>query len=152
MDVTSMLNTSSETAEQPKPMEMTKTPTRNRTPWDAGGYSLPIHTHNGPFTSQIQYNESPMEGHPDLSCHKLSDSHSSLSSFASSNSTSHSRFSSTSTVSSLHPPRHIAADGTFTDTDADSHSSKAGTGSQSPISPFTAVRIKPAAILSPTGS
>ena len=39
MDVTSLLNSSNHGAEQQKSMER---PRRTRTPWDAGGYSLPI--------------------------------------------------------------------------------------------------------------
>jgi hypothetical protein len=46
MDVTSLLNSSMVPVDQPKHVEIS-TPSRNRTPWDAGGYSLPINTVNG---------------------------------------------------------------------------------------------------------
>lgn len=47
MDVTSMLNSGSSIAAagQSKDTVTTKLPNRNRTPWDAGGYALPIITH-----------------------------------------------------------------------------------------------------------
>lgn len=77
-------------------------PPRNRTPWDAGGYSLPINTISTPTTppQTVHYDDSHVET-PRSPYHKFSDSRSSLSSFTSSlQSTSHSRFSSLSTVSS----------------------------------------------------
>ncbi|TVY80646.1 hypothetical protein LSUE1_G003904 [Lachnellula suecica] len=86
---------------------------RSRTPWDAGGYSLPIMSSNPAVTAAAM--TPPLPAQHTIHCddsridspsptHKFSDSRSSLSSFASSiQSTSHSRFSSTSTVSSSYP-------------------------------------------------
>lgn len=111
MDVTSLLNVNSLAAEQQRRMEksevVSKTPTRNRTPWDAGGYSLPINTvshstHNTPPQQNIHIDESHQisASTPSSPRHKFSDSRSSLSSFTSSlqSSAAHSRFSSTSTT------------------------------------------------------
>jgi hypothetical protein len=123
MDVTSLLNSgaaaaaAAAAAEQQKRMESTRSiPTRNRTPWDAGGYSLPINTialaphstspqHDNPRHAENQTPTSPKQ-------HKFSDSRSSLSSFTSSlQSTTHSRFSSMSTVNSAHPLTSLSLDG-----------------------------------------
>lgn len=122
MDVTSLLNANSVAAEQQQKMEKgetSKTPTRNRTPWDAGGYSLPINTISNSTSTpttppklqnihDIHYDDSQAGAGvspPTSPRHKFSDSRSSLSSFTSSlQSTTHSRFSSMSTtVSSTHP-------------------------------------------------
>jgi hypothetical protein len=138
MDVTAMLNTSTEGDGQSQLEDTVGNPFRTRTPWDAGGYSLPIHTHHlGPFRDDTFSNDSLMDNHIDQPRHKLSDSHSSLSSFASSNSVSHSRFSSMSTVSSLQLPNQTISEALFTDSETSSHSSKTATGSCSPVSPRT---------------
>lgn len=82
-----------------------RTPNRSRTPWDAGGYSLPLTLDTKSATQTMVrpsfYADSPIDSaSPKSPKHKFSDSHSSLSSYASSvNSVSHSRFSSLSTVS-----------------------------------------------------
>lgn len=110
MDLTSLLNANSSAAGQQR-KEVSRTPPRNRTPWDAGGYSLPINTissmNNSMPTTPPQnthYDDSQVET-PRSPHHKFSDSRSSLSSFTSSlQSTSHSRFSSMSTVSSAIQP------------------------------------------------
>ncbi|KAK0108298.1 hypothetical protein ONS95_003114 [Cadophora gregata] len=116
MDVTSLLNANSLAVEQQRKDEKdveekkretpTKVPSRNRTPWDAGGYSLPINTISNPttppHTQEVQRRES--QSTPTSPRHKFSDSRSSLSSFTSSlQSASHSRFSSLSTVGSAYP-------------------------------------------------
>lgn len=133
-----MLNTSMEADGQPKLEEAMRNHFRNRTPWDAGGYTLPIHTHNfGSFTDDAFPNDSLMDNHIDQHRHKLSDSHSSLSSFASSNSISHSRFSSMSTVSSLQLPSQTISEAIYTESETSSHSSKTAAGSCSPVSPRT---------------
>lgn len=90
-----------------------RSPNRNRTPWDAGGYSLPLSLDTKaiqtPSTARpVFYCESPTDGQssssPKSPRHKFSDSRSSLSSYASSNnSVSHSRISSLSTVSEFQP-------------------------------------------------
>ncbi|CZT05120.1 uncharacterized protein RAG0_11344 [Rhynchosporium agropyri] len=116
MDVTSLLNANSIAVEQQRKEETdaeegnlavpTKLPSRNRTPWDAGGYSLPINSVSNPTTSpraeEGQLRES--QSTPTSPRHKFSDSRSSLSSWTSSlQSASHSRFSSMSTVGSALP-------------------------------------------------
>jgi hypothetical protein len=136
MDVTAMLNSSPEATEQRRLEEPNTTPLRNRTPWDAGGYSLPFHIHHlGTFTDDAYPNDSLMD--IDQPRHRFSDSHSSLSSFASSNSISHSRFSSMSTVSSLHLSSHTVPEAIFMDSETSSHSSNMAAESCSPISPQT---------------
>lgn len=114
-----MLNNSSVAAEQsPKAVENSKMPIRSRTPWDAGGYSLPINTRPVPFAEPIIYSDSPVTPakSPRESSHRPSDSHSSISSYASSiHSAPHSRFSSTSTVSGFHPLSNIITDDSVTD-------------------------------------
>lgn len=106
MDVTSLLNAGSLAVEQ-KRMENLRIAGRSRTPWDAGGYSLPITTKT-PISPSCQpqqdsYFDDRQIDTPSSPRHKLSDSRSSLSSFASSiQSTTHSRFSSMSTVSGSH--------------------------------------------------
>ncbi|KAG4443037.1 hypothetical protein IFR05_001491 [Cadophora sp. M221] len=120
MDVTSLLNANSlaveqqrngeNSAEEKKRAVPTKAPSRNRTPWDAGGYSLPINTISNPTTpprtEEVQRRES--QSTPTSPRHKFSDSRSSLSSFTSSlQSASHSRFSSLSTVGSAYPSNNL---------------------------------------------
>jgi hypothetical protein len=114
MDVTSLLNANSMAATggagDEKKNEGSR-PVRNRTPWDAGGYSLPIMSSNPAAAATTPPSFPPQPAHFDDSQtespspnHKFSDSRSSLSSFASSiQSASHSRFSSTSTVSGCYP-------------------------------------------------
>lgn len=104
---------------------------RNRTPWDAGGYSLPLtlNVKNAqmPQTSKPGYNldaapaESAGSSSPKSPKHKFSDSRSSLSSYttmSSSNSChsrSHSRISSLSTVSEYQPLSSFGSDSTPTE-------------------------------------
>ncbi|KAJ2901864.1 uncharacterized protein MKZ38_001297 [Zalerion maritima] len=90
-----------------------------RTPWDAGGYSLPLsldtknlQTSAKPF---FYFSDSPIEtansASPKSPKHKCSDSQSSLSSYTSSvNSVSHSRISSLSTVSEFQPLSNVFID------------------------------------------
>ncbi|KAI2473225.1 hypothetical protein F4781DRAFT_225894 [Annulohypoxylon bovei var. microspora] len=84
----------------------TKVPSRSRTPWDANGYALPL-TLDTKSTQvpgrQVSNSTSPAEsGSPKSPRHKFSDSHSSLSSYASSStSLCHSRISSMSTVGGI---------------------------------------------------
>ncbi|TEY37180.1 hypothetical protein BOTCAL_0526g00010 [Botryotinia calthae] len=125
MDVTSLLNSNSAAAEQQKRQgERFVLPSRNRTPWDANGYSLPTNTSNhtinigelgtGDELSTVN-NDNPRihcyDSHgtdSERSHHKFSDSRSSLSSFTSTtnstatSSSNHSRLSSFSTNNS-HP-------------------------------------------------
>ncbi len=133
-----MLNTSAEGDGQSQLEDSIGNPFQTRTPWDAGGYSLPIHTHNfGSFTDDAFPSDSIVDNYRDQRRHKLSDSHSSLSSSTSSNSISHSRFSSMSTVSSLQLPGQTISEAIFTDSETSSHSSKTATGSCSPVSART---------------
>lgn len=125
MDVTSLLNSSNVAAEQQKRQEERfELPSRNRTPWDAGGYSLPINTSNRMTNvgEQFSTGNELSTAHQKIHCydshgtdsersphHKFSDSRSSLSSFTSTtnsittSSSIHSRFSSLSTVNSHYP-------------------------------------------------
>jgi hypothetical protein len=123
MDVTSLLNSSTTAAGQQKLVENSGAVSRSRTPWDAGGYSLPINTIatasrsiNTQATPSQMAHSAPREIHHDDSHldiqnlnptspkHKSSDSRSSLSSSTSSSlqSVAHSRFSSISTIGSCH--------------------------------------------------
>jgi len=115
MDVTSLLNSNSLAAEQQKKGEASRMPIRSRTPWDAGGYSLPINNMSSITTTQpseIHHHDDSHAETPRSPYHKFSDSRSSLSSFTSSlQSSTHSRFSSMSTVSSVHPFNSIPLDG-----------------------------------------
>jgi hypothetical protein len=117
MDVTSLLNSNPGAAEQRKRADSgsSRVPSRNRTPWDAGGYSLPINTAtNGARTPQQQiqpenrHDDSPIDTPPTSPKHRFSDSRSSLSSFTSSlqSTTTHSRYSSTSTLNSNSHTHH----------------------------------------------
>ncbi len=109
MDLNTLLNANSSAVGQRK--EVWRTPPRSRTPWDAGGYSLPINTVSSmtatspttpPQNTHFDYSHIDT---PRMPHHKFSDSRSSLSSFTSSlHSASHSRFSSMSTVSSAIQP------------------------------------------------
>jgi hypothetical protein len=110
MDVTSLLNSHPVAAEQRKRADSgsSRTPSRNRTPWDAGGYSLPINTatrctRTPQQDTQLEHQDGPEVNTPPSSPkHRFSDSRSSLSSFTSSlqSTTTHSRYSSTSTLNS----------------------------------------------------
>ncbi|CAJ2502790.1 Uu.00g101840.m01.CDS01 [Anthostomella pinea] len=85
-----------------------KPPSRNRTPWDANGYALPLTVDTKSTQAPagpICYSESPVDSVSPNSepRHKISDSQSSMSSYASSStSLTHSRISSMSTVSGMH--------------------------------------------------
>lgn len=101
-----------------------RTPNRSRTPWDAGGYSLPLALDakmmRTPLTAKpVLYGESPPgenqaeANSPSSPKHKFSDSRSSLSSYtttSSNNSGSHSRISSLSTVSEFQPMTSLITD------------------------------------------
>ncbi|KAA8569666.1 hypothetical protein EYC84_001265 [Monilinia fructicola] len=99
-------------------------PSRNRTPWDAGGYSLPINTSNRTMNigeqlstgnesstanQKIHFYDSHGTDSERSPHHKFSDSRSSLSSFTSTtnsittSTSTHSRFSSSSTANSTYP-------------------------------------------------
>lgn len=123
MDVTSLLNSHPAAAEQRKRAdsgnsgnsESSRVSSRNRTPWDAGGYSLPINTATNATKSpqqqiqpEIRHDDLPINTPPPSPKHRFSDSHSSLSSFTSSlqSTTTHSRYSSTSTLYSNSHVRH----------------------------------------------
>lgn len=123
MDVTSLLNSGTEAAVQHERIETSHTPLRSRTPWDAGGYSLPMNTISIPPYSADSSVASPQAtplASSSIHCidaqfdiqkrnensprHKSFSSRSSLSSSTSSlHSGTHSRLSSLSTVNSCHP-------------------------------------------------
>lgn len=107
-------------------------PTRNRTPWDANGYSLPLTLNTKaaqatPTTlssfnsSDITPIDSAVSSSPKSPKHKLSDSRGSLSSYTtlssntSCHSRSHSRISSLSTVSEYQPLNSFGSDSTPTE-------------------------------------
>jgi hypothetical protein len=98
-----------------------RSPIRSRTPWDAGGYSLPLSLdvksiHSSSSARPAFYNDSNFDslapGSPKSPKHKFSDSRSSFSSYVSSsnNSVSHSRISSLSTVGELQPLTTLLAE------------------------------------------
>lgn len=101
------------------------TSNRSRTPWDAGGYSLPLTLNVKNNVPQQQAPSAFMEtdNHnnnntsPNSPKHRFSDSRSSLSSAYTTNSSSHSRISSLSTVSEYQPLGSVSA--------GDQHSSSA---------------------------
>ena len=116
MDVTSLLNGS--LAVERQAGEVIRLPTRSRTPWDAGGYSLTLNSSatrspvqalesegRGTFepVQHSHYDDSPANDTPTYPVHKFTDSRSSMSSFTSSlHSATHSRLSSISTIDSTH--------------------------------------------------
>ena len=131
-----------------------RTSSRSRTPWDAGGYSLPLSFEpklvQTPATARpIFQGESPLETLDPVSprsCsprHKFSDSHSSLASYGttfSANSGSHSRFSSLSTVSEYLPPPAVARDfdttkSYYSSSDRSGSTSEKGDSGQQPPTP-----------------
>ena len=122
MDVTALLNENAAAVDQQQTTteEILRLPTRNRMPWDAGGYSLPLKTSAAmksppiPYVREAIYLEND-ESHSTVPLstrsiaatstspyHKLTDSRSSISSATSSilHSTCHSRYSSISTLNS----------------------------------------------------
>jgi hypothetical protein len=117
MDVTSLLNSGAATESSQKNTEEPRMPGRNRTPWDAGGYALPLNTRTptSPLLQQqhqqrMQYEEGQTDT-PSSPKHRFSDSRSSLSSYASSiYSANHSRFSSMSTVGGSNSLNSITAE------------------------------------------
>jgi len=110
----------------PRRTSGSRSPSRNRTPWDAGGYSLPLTLDtkaipSSPSNSRPNFyhnSDSPTDcganasASPKSPKHKFSDSRSSLSSYSSSsnNSLSHSRISSLSTVSEYQPLTALITD------------------------------------------
>ncbi|KAH8671062.1 hypothetical protein BX600DRAFT_509768 [Xylariales sp. PMI_506] len=93
-----------------------QTPNRSRTPWDAGGYSLPL-TLDTKTAVQISarpafYSDSPIDSaSPKSPRHRFSDSYSSLSSYTSSmTSYAHSRLSSISTLGGLQTVQSLFTD------------------------------------------
>ena len=107
MDVTALLNSNTTVPEQQKRLDDLRVPSRSRTPWDAGGYSLPIITTiRTAKTSQprpdIHHDDSHISTPSSSLKHISSDCGSSLSSFTSSlqSTMTHLRYSSTSTLNS----------------------------------------------------
>jgi hypothetical protein len=120
MDVTSLLNSNPAAAEQRKRADSgnsgsSRAPSRSRTPWDAGGYSLPINTATKATISpqqqtrpEIRHDDVSISTPPPSPKHRFSDSRSSVSSFTSSlqSPATHSRYSSTSTLYSNSHAHH----------------------------------------------
>lgn len=122
----------------PRRTSGSRSPNRNRTPWDAGGYSLPLtldiksiptFTSSAGRPTLFPAGHSPTEvrlissSSPKSPKHKFSDSRSSnSSSYTSCSSLSHSRISSLSTVSEFQPTSSSSLS-LFTDPDCSSSSS-----------------------------
>jgi hypothetical protein len=122
MDVTALLNENATAVDQQKAttLETLRLPTRSRTPWDAGGYSLPLnnaasmkspptqyardveHMEMDDTPTSVPFTARPFSTTSTSPFHKFTDSRSSMSSFTSSSlhSTTHSRYSSISTLNS----------------------------------------------------
>ncbi len=125
----SMVSTPSPRTSPPRRSHEYQLPSRSRTPWDAGGYSLPLaidtkSIRSPPVVQTALCCESssptdirlaePFSPKCPSPRHKFSDSRSSLSSLytasSSANSVSHSRFSSLSTVSEYQPLAALITD------------------------------------------
>ncbi|KFX85854.1 hypothetical protein O988_09874 [Pseudogymnoascus sp. VKM F-3808] len=100
MEVGLMLNASSDDGAKQRPLLTWEATIRSRTPWDAGGYSLPVnHDLDTTISKHIHHHDSSLESSQAYPTkHSLSDSRGSLSSLASASTSTHSRFSSASTV------------------------------------------------------
>lgn len=134
-----MLNASPEGEEQQKALLTWKAPIRNRTPWDAGGYSLPVnHDLDTTINNNIHHNDSLVEStHIYSTKHGPSDSRGSLSSFASASTSTHSRFSSASTVNGFHAFGAITENIKYPDSQEDWANLITTSAALSPVSPGT---------------
>lgn len=139
MEVGLMLNASPDDVEQPKPLLTWEATIRSRTPWDAGGYSLPVnHDLDTTISKHIHHHDSPIESSQTyLTKHSLSDSRGSLSSLASASTSTHSRFSSASTVSGFQAFTNFTDNVKLSDSTVDWTSLLANSATLSPASPAT---------------
>lgn len=114
MNLNSLLNENSSAVDQPKDLgqeNMVNIQPRNRTPWDAGGYSLQFYNSSikPAMLQQIAYDIEKRPSTQTSAGHSYSDSKSSLFSLSSAtDSSSHSRISSISTTEAFQPSKAMA--------------------------------------------
>ncbi|KFY38243.1 hypothetical protein V494_04440 [Pseudogymnoascus sp. VKM F-4513 (FW-928)] len=139
MEVGLMLNASPDDGEQPRPLLTWEATIRSRTPWDAGGYSLPVnHDLDTAISKHIHSHDSSLESSQTYPTkHSLSDSRGSLSSLASASTSTHSRFSSASTVGGFQAFTNFTDNPKLSDSSVDWTSILANSATLSPASPAT---------------
>ncbi|KFY27622.1 hypothetical protein V493_03389 [Pseudogymnoascus sp. VKM F-4281 (FW-2241)] len=139
MEVGLMLNASPDDGDQPRPLHTWEATIRSRTPWDAGGYSLPVnHDLDTTISKHIHSHDSSLESSQTYSTkHSLSDSRGSLSSLASASTSTHSRFSSASTVGGFQAFTNYTDSTKLLDSTVDWTSILANSSTLSPASPAT---------------
>ncbi|KFY05839.1 hypothetical protein V492_08270, partial [Pseudogymnoascus sp. VKM F-4246] len=139
MEVGLMLNASPDDGEQPRPLLTWEATIRSRTPWDAGGYSLPVnHDLDTTISKHIHSHDSSLESSQTYPTkHSLSDSRGSLSSLASASTSTHSRFSSASTVGGFQAFTNFTDNPKLSDSSVDWTSILANSATLSPASPAT---------------
>ncbi|OBT43675.1 hypothetical protein VE00_05206 [Pseudogymnoascus sp. WSF 3629] len=139
MEVGLMLNASPDDGEQPRPLLTWEATIRSRTPWDAGGYSLPVnHDLDTTISKHIHHHDSSLESSQTYPTkHSLSDSRGSLSSLASASTSTHSRFSSASTVGGFQAFTNFTDSSKLSDSTVDWTSILANSATLSPASPAT---------------
>ncbi|OBT75107.1 hypothetical protein VF21_05511 [Pseudogymnoascus sp. 05NY08] len=138
MEVGLMLNASPDDGE-PRPLLTWEATIRSRTPWDAGGYSLPVnHDLDTTISKHIHHHDSSLESSQTYPTkHSLSDSRGSLSSLASVSTSTHSRFSSASTVGGFQAFTNFTDSSKLSDSTVDWTSILANSATLSPASPAT---------------
>lgn len=134
-----MLNASPDDGDQPKPLLTWEATIRSRTPWDAGGYSLPVnHDLDTTISKHNHHHDSSLESSQTYPTkHSLSDSRGSLSSLASASTSTHSRFSSASTVGGFQAFTNFTDNSKLSDSSVDWTSLLANSATLSPASPAT---------------
>lgn len=134
-----MLNASPDDAEQPRALHTWEATIRSRTPWDAGGYSLPVnHDLDTTISKHNHHHDSSLESSQTFPTkHSLSDSRGSLSSLASASTSTHSRFSSASTVGGFQAFTNFTDSTKLSDSSVDWTSLLANSATLSPASPAT---------------
>ncbi|KFY60170.1 hypothetical protein V496_05433 [Pseudogymnoascus sp. VKM F-4515 (FW-2607)] len=139
MEVGLMLNASPDDGEQPRALLTWEAPIRSRTPWDAGGYSLPVnHDPDTTISKHNHHHDSSLESSQTYPTkHSLSDSRGSLSSLASASTSTHSRFSSASTVGGFQAFTNFTDNSKLSDSTVDWTSLLANSATLSPASPAT---------------
>ncbi|KFY93862.1 hypothetical protein V500_03505 [Pseudogymnoascus sp. VKM F-4518 (FW-2643)] len=139
MEVGLMLNASPDDGDQPKPLLTWEATIRSRTPWDAGGYSLPVnHDLDTTISKHNHHHDSSLESSQTYPTkHSLSDSRGSLSSLASASTSTHSRFSSASTVGGYQAFTNFTDNSKLSESSVDWTSLLANSATLSPASPAT---------------
>ncbi|ELR07867.1 hypothetical protein VC83_09496 [Pseudogymnoascus destructans] len=139
MEVGLMLNASPDDGDQPRPLLTGEAAIRSRTPWDAGGYSLPVnHDLDTTISKHIHHHDSSLESSQTYPTkHSLSDSRGSLSSLASASTSTHSRLSSASTVGGFQVFNNFTDSSKLSDSTLDWTSILANSATLSPASPAT---------------